>query len=60
MQPPTLEEWMAVISHLPNDKASGPSGSDVHFRYPKHFETVPYYVPKCPTLSPNVPGHVPK
>ncbi|CAI2199551.1 15137_t:CDS:2, partial [Funneliformis geosporum] len=27
MQPPTLEEWMAVISHLPNDKASGPSAS---------------------------------
>ncbi|CAI2182985.1 8222_t:CDS:1, partial [Funneliformis geosporum] len=36
------------------------SGSDVHFRCPKHFETVPHYVPKCYTLSPNIPDHVPQ
>ncbi|CAI2187687.1 7198_t:CDS:2, partial [Funneliformis geosporum] len=36
------------------------TGNDIHFRCPKHFETVSHYVPKCLILSPNVPGHVPK
>ncbi|CAI2200990.1 18693_t:CDS:1, partial [Funneliformis geosporum] len=35
MQPPTLEEWIAVISHLPNDKTSGPS--DIHNEMIKHL-----------------------
>ncbi|CAI2184846.1 3021_t:CDS:2 [Funneliformis geosporum] len=30
--------------------------SDIHFQYPKYFEIVSHYVPKCLTLSPSIPG----
>jgi len=35
MQPPSLEEWLAVISHLLNDKASG--SSEIHNEMIKHL-----------------------
>ena len=26
LEPPTLDEWLSVLTHLPKDKAAGPSG----------------------------------
>ncbi|CAI2194750.1 938_t:CDS:2, partial [Funneliformis geosporum] len=42
------------------DKIPIDETSDVYFRCPKHFETIPHYILKCLTLSPNVSGHIPK
>ncbi|CAI2198484.1 10885_t:CDS:1, partial [Funneliformis geosporum] len=38
-----------------NDDDGIAATSDVYFQCLKHFETVPHYVSKCFTLSPNIP-----